>query len=175
MSTETLFEPPISYLSEAAVIAMLVRKYTIVDTRRPSRPHRYAVAEHVPSQPFGAARICDFMALDCQQMYGPHPHPVHGFEIKASRADWRNELRQPDKAEAFKPYCDHWWLVVTDRRIVRDGELPDDWGLLTVAGSLLRVVKRAPRLTPQPWPKPLLAAFTRAVARTARADTGAQS
>lgn len=153
------------------MIDMLVKRYTKVsrDRYRASQPHRYAIADHVPCRTVGAARIADFIALDCQRPYGPAPHPVHGFEIKASRADWLMELRHPEKAEAFKPYMSHWWLVVSDARIVRDGELPDDWGLLAAAqGARLREIKPAPKLPAEPMPWPMTVAFTRAVAVTAR-------
>ena len=163
-------EPPHRYLPEAAMIDMLARRHTVIDTRRPSQPHRYGYADHVPDAPFDGRRICDFMAIDCHGSFGPyeHRHPLHGFEVKASRADWLTELRSPDKAETFKRHCHRWWLVVSDPRIVRDGELPADWGLLTVTGNRLKQVKAAPKLTPEPMPWPMVAAFTRAVAKTAR-------
>jgi hypothetical protein len=165
-------EVPLRYLPESAVIDMLTRRYTSIDTRRPSKTHRYALASHVPSSPTAnwGGRICDFIAIDCQKNMGPveDRNPIHGFEIKASRADWLTELRAPDKAEAFKPYMDHWWLVVTDPRIVRDGELPEDWGLLVVVGDRLRQIKAAPKLRSQPMPKPMVAALGRAIAKTAR-------
>lgn len=151
------------YLPESTIVDMLIRRYTVVDTTRPSRPHRYALADHVPIKPFGGHRICDFMALDCQL-----DHPLHGFEIKASRADWLAELRDPAKAESFKRHCSYWWLVVSDQRLVQEGELPADWGLLVVAGDRLRQVKPAPKLQAESMPWPMVVAFTRAVARTAR-------
>lgn len=132
------------------------------------------VADHVEDR-CGAehwgARTCDYLAIDCWGNTGPVEgrNPVHGFEIKSSRGDWLAELRDPTKAEAFKRYCDRWWLVVSDRRIVRDGELPEGWGLLAATGLVLRCVRPAPVLEPEPWPRSLVASFARAVAKTARA------
>lgn len=51
-------------------------------------------------------------------------------ELKTSRADWLRELENPQKAEAWWPYCDAFWLVVPHAGIVKDSELPDGWGLM---------------------------------------------
>lgn len=169
--SEALFavaEPPIRYAPESLMVNMLAARYTRISMGA----HRYAYADHVGDKPGYPQRICDFIAIDCYQNLGAERNPIHGHEIKASRGDWLTELRNPDKAEAFKRYCDRWWLVVSDRRIVRDGELPEDWGLLVIAGDKLRTVKRAPKLTPEPMPRPLLASLMRAVAKTAVARAG---
>jgi hypothetical protein len=72
---------------------------------------------------------------------------IWGMEIKASRADWLRELKKADKSDRFTNQCDRWYLVTTDRNIVKDGELPQDWGWLnmTKAGGL-RIEKAAPKL-----------------------------
>lgn len=51
-------------------------------------------------------------------------------ELKISRSDWLVELKKPQKAEAWWPYCNHFWLVVPHEGIVKDGELPKGWGLM---------------------------------------------
>ena len=56
---------------------------------------------------------------------------IHGFEFKVYRNDWLRELQNPAKAEPVAQYCDYWWLV-TGPGIVKDGELPDTWGLMEV-------------------------------------------
>jgi hypothetical protein len=63
---------------------------------------------------------------------------LHGFEIKVSRSDWLRELRRPEKADAFVERCDYWWLAVSEKEIVKPGELPDGWGLLFMHGKTLR-------------------------------------
>ena len=73
---------------------------------------------------------------------------VHGFEIKLSRSDWLREKRQPFKAEELCLYCDRWWLVLGDKDIVKDGELPPTWGLLIPRGKSLVVSVNALKLTP---------------------------
>jgi hypothetical protein len=174
MAEPMLFEPdpvpdaPLRYLPEAAMVEMLRRRHTKVSMGA----HRYTYADHVPAQPWGAARICDFLVIDCYGNFSPMDdrHPVSGFEIKSSRSDWLTELRDATKAEAFKRYCDRWWLAVSDRRIVHDGELPNGWGLLAVHGGQLRCIVKAPKLAAEPWPRPLIASFTRAVARSARSE-----
>ena len=67
-----------------------------------------------------------------------------GHEVKASRSDWLNELRQLDKADCWADQCHQWWLV-TVPGVVRDGELPPGWGLMLpgTGRARLKVVTRA--------------------------------
>lgn len=131
---------------------------------------RYARAEHVKvSAGFDSRRTCDYMALDLWPGgYGPTAGPkLHGHEVKVSRSDWLTELRDPEKAEAFRRYCDYWWLVVSDKLIVKPGELPDGWGLMVAAGQTIRVVTPAPLNTNvEPMPRHVQATFSRAVTKT---------
>lgn len=129
---------------------------------------RYAYAEQVPSGTSWVRRRLDFMAMD---MWPSAGLDLHGFEVKCSRSDWLTELRDPSKADEFKQYMDRWWLVVSDRAFVKPGELPEDWGLIALdkTGGL-RTVTPAPRLTPAPMPKKMLAGLLRATQRTARRE-----
>ena len=109
-------------------------------------------------------RTADFVAQDTWEAKGLL---LHGHEVKVSRSDWLHELAQPDKAEAIKRFCDRWWLVVPDVRIVRD-DLPADWGLLALdSDGRLRIKRRAPQLTPEPLPATFRASLMRSVAKTA--------
>ena len=86
---------------------------------------------------------------------------LSGFEIKVSRADWLNELKKPEKADEIASYCDEWWLVVSDKSIVEDGELPSAWGLYAKHGRGLRCIKQAEKLDPKPLDRTFLAAILR--------------
>lgn len=39
------------------------------------------------------------------------------------------ELHDPEKAEAVAQYCSYWWIVASGP-FVKDGELPENWGLM---------------------------------------------
>ena len=114
----------------------------------------------------GPLRTADFVAIDGWES---KQHVIHGHEVKVSRSDWLTELRAPEKAEAFRPYCDYWWLVVSDRRIVQLGELPYNWGMIArLADGSLRVIHQAPRNGERlllPWP--MTVGLARAVQKTA--------
>ena len=62
-------------------------------------------------------------------------------------------------------------LVVSDKALVKPGELPEGWGLIALdkRGSL-RTVTSAPKLTPAPMPKKMLAGLLRATAKTAQRE-----
>ena len=109
------------------------------------------------------ARSADALAMSLWPSRGLE---LHGHEIKASRGDWLAELRQPEKAEEICRFCDRWWLVVGDPRIVKDGELPPTWGLLVPHGKRLRVKVDAPKLTPEPATRLFLAALMRSVSKS---------
>jgi hypothetical protein len=148
-------------MTEHDVIAALHDRYS----QRHGNGRRYAVAAGVRSHAgFDARRTADFVAMDLWPSKGL---TLHGHEVKVSRSDWLRELKEPEKAAEFTPYMNCWWLVVSDSRIVRDGELPEDWGLMTMRGSLLRVIRSAPRRDAKPLTPMRLAALLRAVAQTA--------
>lgn len=86
-----------------------------------------------------------------------------GIECKVSRTDWLKELKTPEKAEAIAKYCDEWYLVVGDSKIVKPDELPANWGLMVPSKSGLRVAKPAVKLSPVPVDRSFLAAIFRRI------------
>ena len=147
--------------TERQVLDALALRYG----RRNGNGPRYAYAEHVKSDAgFWARRSADFIAIDLWPSSGC---AMHGHEVKVSRSDWLRELADPTKAEAFRPYMDYWWLVVSDPRIVRD-DLPAGWGLIVAnADGTTRIAKRAEKIDALPMTRSLQATFARAVAKTA--------
>lgn len=133
---------------------------------------RYTRAEHVRSSlGFNARRTADYIAMDLwgatygsAETRGPF---LHGHEVKVSRSDFLTELKDPEKAEEFKRYMHYWWLCVSDKNIVREGELPAGWGLLIAHGATLRIAVPAPKLTPEPMPMTAYGALLRATQKTA--------
>lgn len=85
-------------------------------------------------------RYCDAMAFS---LFPSRGLSIHGMEVKVSRTDWVKELKTPHKAEEIARHCDFWSLVVSDPEIVKEGELPKNWGLMIPdpKGSGLRTVK----------------------------------
>lgn len=152
------------------LVNMLARRY---GERMGSTP-RYLLGEEVRLASFGSPRICDVIVQDTWTggHYGadnPRQYPRHGFEIKISRSDWLNEVRQPDKAEAFRRYCHYWYLVIADKDMVKDGELPQGWGLLVPRGnSLVQIVKPEENLQVEPMPVGMMISFMRRVESATR-------
>jgi hypothetical protein len=75
-----------------------------------------------------------------------------GYEIKVSRADLIRELAEPAKTEAWKQYCDEWWLLVGNPAILTGLTIPEDWGILSPpagrATKTLNLIQQAPDLKP---------------------------
>lgn len=112
---------------------------------------------------FDATRTADALVMQLWPSRGLH---LEGFEVKCSRSDLLTELKQPEKAERIARWCEKWWLVLADEAFIKDGELPEEWGLLVRRGDRLHCVKQAPvRKVPKELPKSFLAALLRQVDR----------
>jgi len=99
-------------------------------------------------------------------------HQVHGFEVKISRTDFLNEMKDPAKSQAIFRYC-HRWSLATPPGLVKVDELPPNWGLVTWDGGTLRTVKQAPLLTPEPLSPGFVAALVRRAGEADAALIGA--
>lgn len=123
-------------------------------------PPEYAFFEQVRNGTGYQRRVrtADAMAMSLWPSRGLH---LHGFEVKVSRQDWTRELANPAKAEDLAAYCDRWWIVVGDPKIVQDGELPPTWGLIVPAAGRLKVKTDAPPLTPKPFDRTFFASLMR--------------
>lgn len=112
----------------------------------------------VRSSTGSADRIADGIAFN---MYRSTGYEIVGFEIKVSRSDWLSELKQMSKSNEIMSYCDKWYLVIPDAKIVQDGELPKNWGLLVLKeGSLVQKVRPTPQ-KPEPMPLAFIASILR--------------
>lgn len=94
---------------------------------------------------------------------------IHGFEFKVYRNDWLRELQNPAKAESVAQYCDYWWLV-TAPGIVKEGELPDVWGLQEVQDGKLVTIKPAPHKDATAAGRPFMAALFRKMSEADSAE-----
>lgn len=106
----------------------------------------------------GPERYADAIAVNLWPSRG---HEIHGFEIKASRADLLKELKSPAKAEAIQQFCDRWWLVLGHHSLIKNGECPPTWGVLVPDGAGLTPKIQAPALEPKPLGKGFLMSIIR--------------
>lgn len=133
-------------------------------------PKEYALLEEVRNSTgyIRSERYADALVMGLWPSRGL---TLLGIEIKQSRTDWVKELKEPAKADAFARYCDQWALLVADPKIIHEGELPPNWGLLAPAKSewsedgKLKWVKEPNPLQPVPIDRPFLAALCRTLAR----------
>lgn len=135
--------------SEADMTDLLHRRYSA--RSKAGLPRYIAASQILMADPGKGIRRADFIAIDSQTEevwrewlgeFVRYPPPVHGFEIKVSRADWLTEHRTAgEKSEAWRSYCNYWWLVVPHRELIKPAELPDGWGLLEGTRRLKQAVK----------------------------------
>lgn len=136
--------------------------YALLETRF-ALPE-WALWRQVCEAGFGGKRLADAVAMN---LFPSRGMEVHGLEIKASRSDWLRELKNPAKADELSRFCDRWWLVVADRAMVKEGELPPTWGLLAPSGKALRAWVDAPKLENV---EPLSRRFIAVILRRSMAD-----
>ena len=70
-------------------------------------------------------------------------HESIGFEIKVNKNDLINELKKPEKADAFYNYCNSWFLVTPKGLITDDLLIPSNWGILEYQDGQLRQKQKA--------------------------------
>jgi hypothetical protein len=105
----------------------------------------------------------DAIAMHCWPSMGLE---LVGFELKISRGDWLRERKQPSKAYPIKQFCDRWYLVVSDLKIVRYAEeLPAGWGLQFAENGKIVTMIEAPKLSPCPIDRAFLASVMRRAAK----------
>ena len=86
---------------------------------------------------------------------------LHGFEVKVDRTDWKNEATNPEKAEALARFCDRWWLVVDDLKIIEGIDVPLVWGILVVTDGKIRTHREASKLEAIPVTRSFVASILR--------------
>jgi len=127
---------------------LLHKRYTVPE---------WALFEEVAPRTGRHTRYADAIAVNLWQSRG---YAIHGFEIKTARSDWLRELKDPEKAEPLYRYCDHWWIVAP-KGIVKEGELPPNWGLMEAHSSRLEPMTASPKLTPTPIEREFFASLIR--------------
>lgn len=87
---------------------------------------------------------------------------IEGFELKASRYDWQQELANPAKAdEGLYRYCDYWWLVTAPGVVKEIEEIPETWGWIEAKNDRLYTKRKAPKLDPKPVSRAFMAAMVK--------------
>lgn len=101
---------------------------------------RHAKDLVVPECKNGPTHTANHLRLDYWVLRRSWVRPAMiGYEVKSSRADWLKD----DKWPGYLPLCNELWFIAATPDAVRADELPQDVGLLRLAGSRLITVRRA--------------------------------
>lgn len=84
---------------------------------------------------------------------------IVGHEIKVSRADVMQELKDPTKVDPWAQYCNYWILVVSDPALIEGLEIPEYWGILSPPSGRRRITMTYLRQPTQLYPKEQARAF----------------
>lgn len=137
-------------MTEVGPTAELIERLRRHYIRDINKPGGVFVAECGINGTFGASQRCDALYAGFTNQSG---RTLIGHEVKVSRADWVHEMDKPHKADRFVDSCHEWFLVVLDPAIVREGELPNGWGLMAPdpkARTRMRILVRPIRTTVTP-------------------------
>lgn len=96
------------------------------------------IAPHQRGTHPGAAFLTEVTAPDRQHradavhvgLWASRGYTVDVHELKTSRADFQRELDKPDKAEAWWPHSNTFWIVAPNTRVAPPELLPPGWGLM---------------------------------------------
>lgn len=145
-----------------AIMLDLVHRSYVPDWNDRQRPISHVVVEEVaPGTGWGSSRYADVLALSVWPSDGLK---LHGFEIKASRADLKRELADPSKHHAVARYCDTWTLVLWNEALYDGLQIPAEWGIQVVTGDdddALTVIRKSPKLIPDPWSREFCCSLVR--------------
>lgn len=129
--------------TERALLDRLCARHT--PASRPGNGPKWCYMEHVHDGPgFQFQTTIDALAMCLWPSSGM---PLHAFEVKTSRSDWRRELANPEKSAPWLAAADFFW-VVAPPGVVKREELPEAWGLLEARGTGLRASVQAAQLQP---------------------------
>jgi hypothetical protein len=104
--------------------------------------HEVAIVGSDERDHFGVARErrADFIAV---RMWGnARTGPAMGFEIKTTRQDFMNELKDPTKRAPMEELCNACYFVAPSK-IFDPSELPAGWGWLEIQRKGLRMKREA--------------------------------
>jgi len=116
----------------------------------------------------GIDRRADAVAFNCWPSTGMHRL---AFEIKRTRADFLREVDTPSKRAWLEKYFHQCYFVVTPD-IIKDGELPEGWGLLVATKNGKKLIRRkaAKHRDVEPLPEFLALSAIRALSERADRD-----
>jgi hypothetical protein len=122
--------------------------------------------EEVPSSCGFADNASDALILGTWPSKG---HLLHGYEVKASKADLKRELANPTKNERVRRYCDSWTLFAFDQKVIDGLDIPADWGIWLTKkddhGDIeIDVIREAPKREPKEWPRTFTVSMVRRAA-----------
>lgn len=128
-----IVEEPDQKWTESAIEDLLVERF--------SPPEYVCVSQVRDATGTAQQRTADAIAIGCWASKGLE---IHGFEVKARRGAWLDELKKPEKADRIARMCDRWF-VVAPPDVVKKDEVPAGWGFIAVRGAgKLITVKPAP-------------------------------
>ena len=142
---------------------MAASKITAYQALRNKYPATECVLLEEVSNGTGASRdrSLDYMVINLWPSRGLS---VIGIEKKSHRSDWLNELKTPQKQEAHFKHCDFFYLLTDNDNVAKPEEIPTTWGWMHLKGSSIKILKEAPKLSPEPIGRSFMCAMLRRAA-----------
>jgi hypothetical protein len=113
------------------------------------------VAFPVPGE---GARIADLLVASRWQS---RDSLLRGFEIKTTRASYKQELKEPEKGDIPARYCDLWTILAPVGLLTRS-YVPENWGLWELADGEFHTRYAAKPLVPKDLPRSVMVSILQA-------------
>lgn len=131
-------------MTTAQLLEALMRHY-----RKPGGARDGEVLVTEAAAPNNSGRRADLVRIG---LWASREPGIDVHELKVSTADWRKELDDPAKAEAWWPHCHRFWIVAPSVDIVDPATVPDGWGLLIPSRGrrfkpVVKAAMKEPRIT----------------------------
>lgn len=109
----------------------------------------YSVIEQVRSSTGyveESVRTCDALVMSLWPSRGVW---LAGVEVKVSRSDWLSEVKDIEKADRFRKYCQYWYLLC-EKDVAQPDEIPETWGWIVRENGTLKTKKLPLSIPKQP-------------------------
>lgn len=150
-------------LVDVAPITTAAQVKDALASRWPTDSH--VLIEEAPQAADRGGRKIDLLVVSCWASRG---YARDAVEVKVSVSDWRAELKNPEKADWWWKHSNRFWIAAPAKVAAKiKHELPEAWGLLSVADSgRVTALVQAPSHKPEPLPWPTVIGVLRAARGT---------
>lgn len=102
--------------------------------------HGFISFEELSAYQIGSRRMCDVYAVG---LWASTDFARYAFEIKVSRSDLMNELKDFSKSSVWHETSNYFYLTIPNIDLVNGLDIPESWGIMLVKNNRVKVIQKA--------------------------------